>query len=115
MTLRADYFDNSTGIQTAIANAVAAGSTFVTTNLATLSSGLQTAAAQGKTTFTVTIATSYQTTTLRLNTVILEAYLAGITQGLADQLIYDFECTPTLNTSDNMTTSINFNFDFSSL
>jgi hypothetical protein len=115
MSLRTDYFDGSTGVQTAIATAVTAGSTFVTTNLATLSSGLQAAAAQGKTTFIINVTTTYQTSVLRMNTVILDAYLAGISQGLAGQNIYEFECTPTLNTSDNMTTSIDFTFNFSSL
>lgn len=112
MTLRQDYYSGSSGIEQAMSNAFTAGSTFVTTNLTLLSTELQSAASQGKTQFVVVIPTSYQPTVLRLEGLILEAYLAGIQQALAGQSIYDFECDLTLNTSDLSTTSINFEFHF---
>lgn len=112
MTLRQDYYSGSSGIEQAISAAFTAGSTFVTTNLSLLSTALQTAASQGKTSFVVTLATSYQPTVLRLEGLILEAYMAGIQQALTGQSIYDFECDLSLNTSDLNTTSIDFEFHF---
>lgn len=112
MTLRQDYFDGLTGLQNQLLDAFTNGGTFVTTNLATLSSGLQTAASQGKTTFVITIQTTFKPTALRLNGLLLAAYLDGISDALNAQNIFAFECEPTLNTSDISTTSIDFNFTF---
>ena len=114
-TLRQDYFDSSSGIQQTLANANTAGVTFITTNYSVLSSALQTNASQGNTVFTVNIATTYNPTALRLEGLLLEAYIAGLVQGLAAQNIYSFECTPILNTSDTSITSIDFNFSFNTL
>lgn len=116
MSLKTDYFDGATGLQTQCNNAFDAGVTFVTvSNLATISTALINAAAAGTTKFTTTIITSYLPTTLRGNkgdNLILKAYLAGIEQGLANQDIYNYECTPALNVSDSITTSIDLNFNF---
>lgn len=43
---------------------------------------------------------------------IAKAYFDGIRYGLANQQIYSFDCTPTLNVCDNITTSVDFNFHF---
>lgn len=43
---------------------------------------------------------------------LLQAYLAGIQDGMAAQQIYDYEVTVQLNVSDTITTSINMIFNF---
>lgn len=116
MSLKTDFFDGATGLQSKCNDAFDAGVTFVTvTNLATISAALIAAAAAGNTKFTTTIVTSYNPATLRGNkgnNLILKAYLAGVQQGLADQDVYSYECTPTLNTSDTVDTKIDLNFNF---
>lgn len=88
------------------------GQTFVSTNLTFLSNALLNAAANGQRTFTVNIITAQSPTALKLNGNYLQAYLAGISSGLELQEILPYECTPTLNTSDSLTVSIDFNFTF---
>jgi len=112
MTLRQDYFESTTGIQNQLLDAFTNGGTLVSANMATLSQGLITAASQGQTTFTVNIITTFKPTALRLKGILLQAYLDGIKDALAAQNIYSFECVPALNTGDQMTTSIDFNFTF---
>jgi hypothetical protein len=116
MSLKTDYFDGATGLQTQVNNAFDAGVTFVAvTNLAAISAALISAAAAGKTKFTVTLLTSYQPSTLRGNNgnnLILKAYLAGISKALADQDVYNYEVTPTLNITDSVDTKIDLNFNF---
>lgn len=115
MSLKTDYFDGSTGLIIQMDNAFTAGSTFVTTNLVTISNALKTNAAQGLTKFTVNLATSDNPTYLRgnnANNLYLKSYLAGIVDGLASQNVYNYECTPTLNLSDQFTVSIDLNFNF---
>lgn len=116
MSLKTDYFDGATGLQAKCNDAFDAGVTFVTTtNLATISAALIDAAAAGKTKFTVTIITSYNPSILRGNkgeNLILKAYLAGIQQGLANQDIYAYECSPALNVADTVDTKIDLNFNF---
>jgi hypothetical protein len=112
MTLRTDYFSGANGIDAQILNAEVAGAAFVASNVATLSSGMVAAAAQCKTTFTVNLVTTYNPSALRLKGLLYNAYVAGIVDGLLTQGIYSFECTPTLNTSDMLATSIDFNFTF---
>jgi hypothetical protein len=46
---------------------------------------------------------------------ILKSYLAGIQDGLAQQNIYNFECFPQLDVSDNVNTSIDLNFTFQTM
>ena len=47
------------------------------------------------------------------NNYILKAYLAGITDALAQQNIYSYEVVPMLNVSDAIDTTIDLNFNFS--
>lgn len=116
MSLKTDFFDGSTGLQTQCNNAFDAGSTFVvTTNLAAISDALKENAAAGNTKFTVTLLTTYSPSILRGNkgnNLILKAYLAGIQSGLAAQDIYNYECSPSLNVTDSVDTSIDLNFTF---
>lgn len=116
MSLKTDYFTGATGLQAKCNDAFDAGVNFVVTdNLATISAALINAAAAGNTKFITTLMTTYQPSILRGNkgnNLILKSYLAGIQQGLANQDIYTFECTPTLNVSDSVDTKIDMNFNF---
>lgn len=116
MSLKTDFFDGVTGLHEQCNAAFNAGVQFVTvTNLSAISAALISNAAAGNTKFTVTLSTTYQPATLRGNkgnNLILKAYLAGIQKGLADQEIYSYECTPTLNISDTIDTKIDLNFNF---
>lgn len=116
MSLKTDYFDGATGLNQKCNDAFDAGVTFVTVdNLTTISDALVAAAASGTTKFTVTIVTSYSPSILRGNkgnNLILKAYLAGIQKGLADQDIYNYECTSALNVGDSVDTKIDLNFNF---
>ena len=47
------------------------------------------------------------------NNLILKAYLAGITDALAQQNLYSYEVTPMLNVTDQVTTTVDLNFNFS--
>ena len=112
MTLKQSYYDGLTGLQQQLNDAFDAGVTFVADNNAVITSALTSAAALGNTTFTLSILTSYKTAALRLNGLLLKSYLAGITDGLAAEDVYSFECTPTLNTTSATDTAINLNFNF---
>jgi hypothetical protein len=81
----------------------------------TIQSGLQTNATAGLKTFTVTVPSTYNPSALRGNkgnNLILKAYFAGVSQGLADQEIYNYQCVPVLNTSDTVDTKVDLNFTF---
>lgn len=115
MSLKTDYFDGATGLQTQMDNAFAAGAAFVVTNMATLSAALIANAGQGLTKFTVSVVTNDSPVKLRGNVgnnLFLKSYLAGVVDGLAAQQIYDYECSLELNVSDTVTTYIDFNFHF---
>jgi len=116
MSLKTDFYNGITGLHEQCNAAFDAGVLFVSTiNLTAISTALITNAAAGNTKFTVTLSTTYQPATLRGNkgnNLILKAYLAGIEKGLADQEIYAYECTPTLNMSDTIDTKIDLNFNF---
>ena len=47
------------------------------------------------------------------NNLILKAYLAGITDALAQQNLYSYEVTPMLNVTDSISTTVDLNFNFS--
>ncbi len=116
MSLKTDYFDGATGLQAKCNDAFDAGVIFVTVdNLAAISAALIAAAAAGNTKFTSSLTTTYNPNTLRGNkgnNLILKAYLAGIQKGLADQDVYNYECTPALNIADATLTKIDLNFNF---
>ena len=112
MTFRQDYYENSTGLNAQLIDAFTNGQTLVTTNATVISSALQTAASQGNTTFTVNLVTIFKPTALRLRGLLMDAYLAGVTQQLGTNNIFGFECIPALNTLDSMTLSVDLNFTF---
>lgn len=113
MTLRDDYYSGSTGLQTQLDNAFTAGAALINGATGSISASLISAAAAGTTTFTVTMTTTYLPDYLRLKGLLLKAYLDGVSDALAGQKIYSYDCTPTLNTADNMSTRIDLNFTFS--
>lgn len=112
MSLKTDYFDGLTGFNQQMAACFDAGVAFVGLQAAALTTELQAAAAAGKKTFTVTIATADSPEYLRLNGLFAQTYLAGITSGLASEDIYSYECAPTLNLTDSVTVKIDFKFTF---
>lgn len=117
MSLKTDYFDGATGLQAKMNDAFDAGAAYVSANLVTLSAALIDAAAQGKTKFTVTVTGTgtLNAAYLRANkgdNLLLKAFYAGITSGLAAQDIYNYECLPVLNISDTVNTNVDLNFTF---
>lgn len=120
MALRDAYYDGSTGLLQKQEDAHDAGVDLVGTQAGegqydAIQEGLETNAALGLTTFIVTIPVTYNPAALRNNSgnnFILKAFLSGVSEALSTQFIYDFQCTPTLNTDDNVTTSIDLNFTF---
>lgn len=120
MSLKDAYYEGSTGIHQLTEAAYDAGVALVGTmagegQYTAIQTGLQNNAALGNTTFTVTIVTTYLPASLRNNkgdNLILKSYLAGVSAGLAASSIFNYECIPTLNTSDTVTTSIDLNFTF---
>ena len=112
MSLKTDYLDGANGYTTQMATVFADGEAFVTANAAALTTGLQAAAAQGLKSFTVNVITSQNPGNLRIAGIYLNTYLAGIEAQLAQEDIYNYEVTLSLNTSDQTTTSIDFKFTF---
>ena len=117
MSLKTDFYDGSTGLNQKMDAAFAAGGAYVTTNLSTLSAALISFAAQGLTNFTVTIQGTGSVNAgylraLNGNNLLLKAFFAGITDGLAAQSIYSYECSLVLNVSDSVNTNVDFNFNF---
>jgi hypothetical protein len=120
MSLKDSYFEGLTGILQKQKDAHDAGVTLVGAapgqgQFDAISAGLQANAALGLTKFTVTVPVTYNPAALRGNkgdNLILKAFLSGVTEALSVQLIYDFECTPTLNTADTVDTKLDLNFTF---
>ena len=112
MSLKTDYLDGANGFTLQMAGVFAAGESFVTTNLATLTSELQTAASKGLKAFTVTIETTFEPANLRLNGTHQATYFAGIITALSVEDIYNYEASLSLNVSDTTTTSVDFKFSF---
>lgn len=84
-------------------------------NYAVLQSALKDAAAQGKTKFTVSLTCNYNPGYIRANNgdnLLRKAHFAGVTQGLADSEIYNYECTLALNTADSVSLKIDLLFNF---
>jgi len=120
MSLRDEYFEGATGLSQKMEAAHDAGVVLVTDVVGSqydaIVTGLQDAASKGLKEFTVTVPVTYNPAALRGNkgdNLILKSFISGIVEGLSTGLIYDFECTPTLNTTDTVDTSIDLNFSFS--
>lgn len=112
MSLKTDYLQGSTGLTTQMLAVFTAGEAFITTNLATLTTAMQTNAAAGITKFTVTLLSPAPGHNLRLKGVYMNTYFSGIKAALMAQEIYDYEVAVVLNTSDTVDTSIDLNFSF---
>jgi len=117
MSLREEYSGVCTGgFHDDMATVFQAGVDFVGTEgspgaaYADLSTALSNAAAAGTKTFTVTVDTSFETDNLRLNGIHQQTYFAGIIDALAHEGIYSTYVSLSLNTSQQLVTSINFNF-----
>jgi len=113
MSLKTDYFDGANGFNQKMNDVFVAGQSFVTTNLAALTTELQANAAKGLKEFTINIISTFEPANLRLLGTHMETHFAGITHQLGTEEIYDYEITLVLNTSDVTTTSIDFKFNFS--
>jgi endo-1,4-beta-mannosidase len=112
MSLKTDFYDGSTGFNEQMNDVFDQGEAFVTTNLATLTTELQSAAAKGLKTFKVTIVTAFEPQNLRLKGFHMKSYLAGIQSAMSAEDIYPYEVALSLNTEDTMETKIDFNFTF---
>jgi len=120
MSLKDSYYEGSTGLLQKQQDAFDAGKALVGSEPGdgqydAIAEGLEENAALGNTKFTVSVITTYLPASLRNNkgdNLILKSYLAGVSAGLAASSIFNFECTPTLNTSDTVTTKIDLNFNF---
>lgn len=111
MTLKTDYLDGATGLTQQMQAVFDAGVLFVsTTNNAAIQADLVAAASAGKSSFTSSHITSFETANLRLEGKHMDTYFAGIMKGFADEGIYSYEVTPTLDTSDTVETSVILTF-----
>ena len=109
-TLRDNY-----AINTALVTAYTNGKSYMAPlapAYVSMTAALADAAAKGKTTFTVNIAVTYSTATLRLLNDFWLSFRDGVYTALADEGIYGREVDIQLNTSDTNNTSIDFNFTF---
>lgn len=111
MTLKTDYLDGATGLTEKMAAVFAAGVLFVsTTNIVAIRADLLAAASSGKSSFTSTHPTSFETVNLRLEGTHMETYFAGILKGFADEGIYSYEVSPSLDASDTVDTFVILTF-----
>jgi hypothetical protein len=100
-------------MDTKLAQARQAGYDFIKVdNLASITTGLSTAAGQGKKKFTLTYAVTFQPQDLRLEGPLWEAYKTGILEGLSSEDIMGNEVAVKLNTADTLSTSVDLDFDF---
>jgi hypothetical protein len=109
MTLRSDY---GAALSAAFIAAKDAGISLITTNLAAISSDMQTAAAKGLKDFIITLTTSFQPDDLKLEQDLWEAYVSGILFQLASEELFGNEVSISLNTSDNQQLKVDLNFTF---
>ena len=112
MSLKTDYLDGANGFTRQMADVFAQGEALVALNSVVLVAALQSAASKGQKKFTVTVETSFEPANLRLNGLHLQTYLAGIQAALASEEVYNYEVSLALNTSQQTSTSIDFNFSF---
>ena len=124
MSLRDSYFTGPTGINGQMDAAFQAGIDYVgvgtpspTGNWSTLNAALLSAAAQGQTKFSVVVSgvAGVNASYLRAcngNNLLLKSFFAGIHQQLAEEGIYDYQCSLQLDVSDSVNTNVVFNFNF---
>jgi hypothetical protein len=112
MSLKTDYLAGSTSITTKMDEAFVAGVTFIQTNRASLSSALAANAAAGKKVFEHRILVTLNVEYLRDTGLYRQCFFAGIKQELAEEDIFDFEVSLSLDTSQATSTKVIFNFTF---
>lgn len=110
MSLKTDYLDGANGFTQKMATVFAAGQQFVVDNRAGLQAELETNAAKGNKTFTVTLLTAFEPEFLRLKGNHMSTYFSGIRAGLLTEEIYEHEVTIALNTSDQVDTYVDLKF-----
>ena len=110
MSLRTTY---TGAYDTKVAQARQAGyDAILTTNLVSLTTAMTNAANQGLSTFDYNYVASYQSTDLRLEGNLWEAYKTGVMQALASENIMFNEVTVTLDLSDSIDTLVVLSFIF---
>jgi len=112
VSLKTDYLEGLNGYTAQMAAVFAAGVDFVTTNSATITTELQTAASKGKKSFTITLLTTFETANLRLEGTHMDTFFAGIVKAFADEDIYSYEVSPSLDTTDSNDLYVILTFTF---
>jgi len=117
MSLRDSYFNGPTGIQQQMDTAFAAGVAFVGSNLTSLQTALENAAAQGKLEFKVTIVGTGTANAVFLRScngrnLYLSSFFAGIIDAMSVQQIYDYQVKLQLDISTSASTNVIFLFNF---
>jgi len=117
MSLREDYSGVCTGgFHNDMATVFQAGVDYVGTAAtpgvaySALSTALNTSASAGTKIFTVTIDVTFEPDNLKLNGIHQKTFFDGILDALNHEGIYSDYVTLALNTSDTLTTKIDFNF-----
>jgi len=117
MSLREDYSGTCTGgFESDMAVVFQAGVDFIGTELApgiaypVLSTALNASATAGIKVFTSTVDVTFEPDNLKLGGIHQDTYFAGILDALAHEGIYSMYVSLVLNTSDTLTTKIDFNF-----
>lgn len=110
MSLRTTY---SGALDAKLAEAREAGKDSVLiTNLASITSAMTAAANAGKKKFTVNIPVTYQPADIRALGFLWFAYQTGVVEALASEDVMMNEVSVSLNTSDQLATSIDLKFQF---
>jgi Mrp family chromosome partitioning ATPase len=110
MSLRTNFTGT---LDAKLAQARTAGyNSVLTDSLTAITTAMTNAGNQGKSTFTVNIAVTYQPADLRLLGALWYAYQTGVVEALAEQDIMMNEVTAVLNTSDQLATSLDLKFAF---
>ena len=112
MSLKTDYLDGANGLTQKMAVVFAAGQQWVVDNRTAIQAELESSAAKGLSTFTVTSLTAFEPDYLRLEGTHMNTYFSGIEHGLLSEDIYNYEVAIALNTSDLINTSVDLNFTF---
>ena len=110
MSLRTDY---TGALDTKLAEARVAGRDLVlVTNLASITTDMAAAAAQGKKEFTISLPVAYQPQDLRLAGPLWEAYKSGVEEAVSSEDVMGNEVTVSLNTDDTVDTAVDLAFSF---
>lgn len=109
MTIKSDTFPSLNSSMLTVCNA---GKTWIQSNKAAITSGALAKIQQGYKSFTINLPVTFEPNNLRLNNFHQKAFFSGIMSELIAEEVMTYECTPVLNTSDNLSTTIDLNFNF---